>query len=59
MKGTHAVMQAHCSVCIGMFMVGDYLVMKVVEQGVNTITGTPCGVMIEYLHERCANNRQA
>ena len=59
MKGTHAILQDHCPVCIGMFMFGDYLVMKVVEQGINKVTGSPCGVMIEYLHEYCANKRQA
>ncbi len=53
MKGTHAILQVHCPVCIGRFLVGDHLVMKVVEQGFNAVTGNPCGVMIEYLHERC------
>ena len=53
MKGTHGILQAHCSVCIGAFLVGDELVMRVVEIGANSVTGLPAGVMVEYLHTEC------
>ncbi len=53
MKGMHAILQAHCSICIGQFKVNDYLAMRVVEIGANMVTGNPAGVMIEYLHKSC------
>ena len=53
MKGTHGILQAHCSVCIGAFLVGDELVMRVVQLGDNSVTGKPAGVMVDYLHTYC------
>ncbi len=53
MIGTHAILQYQCPVCIGAFMVGDELAMRVVEIGANRATGSPAGVMVEYLHARC------
>ncbi len=58
MKGTHAILQIHCPICTGAFLVGDELVMRVVEIGVSTVTGNPAGVGIKYLHEYCANRQQ-
>lgn len=53
MKGVHAILQAQCPICIGAFLVGDELTMRVVEMGNNSVTGKPAGVMVEYLHARC------
>ena len=54
MKGTHAILQDQCPVCYCMFLVGELIIMRVVERGVNIETDSPCGVMVEYLHECCA-----
>ena len=53
MKGTHAVLQRHCPICISAFLVGDELSMRVVEIGVDRVKSTSIGVMIEYLHAKC------
>ncbi len=54
MRGTHAVLQEQCPICYYSFMPGAIVIMRVVEQGVNSVTGKPCGVMVEYIHEYCA-----
>ena len=58
MIGTHAVLQSQCPECIGAFLVDDEITMRVVEIGVNAVTGNPAGVMIEYLHTDCARPRE-
>ena len=57
MKGVHAILQAQCPICIGTFLVGDELIMRVVEMGNNAVTGAPAGVMVEYLHKYCGRPR--
>lgn len=51
----HAVLQIQCPVCIGTFMVGDVIVMRVVELATraDSPAGPATGVMIEYLHDDC------
>ena len=53
MIGTHAIMQNQCPVCFGNFMHHDELIMRVVDIGANQSTGSPAGVMVEYLHVQC------
>ena len=53
MKGVHAILQYQGPICIGVFLVGDELTMRVVEMGDNSVTGQPAGVMVEYLHAHC------
>ena len=53
MIGTHAILQFKCRSCFGDFLVGNELTMRVVEIGANLVTGTPAGVMVEYLHDDC------
>ena len=48
------VLQVQCPVCYYSFTPGATIIMRVVERGVNQETSTPCGVMVEYIHEWCA-----